>query len=706
MVMRFPYYQLMFRSYNKFFTMGFLILGIGLFLAFVGTVLAQPVSDIHINSELAPIINAGLPNRIPDQYIVVFKQGTNREVVLSAQKRVNALGGKIQYKYASAIVGFSVKMSANALQALRVMPGIAYIGVDQVGLLNTVQNAPPDGLDRVSERFLPLDNRYTYSEIGTGVHVYVIDTGIRATHTEFGGRVSGGTNVVSGPLGTDDCTGHGTHLAGTIGGGTYGIAKNVSIHPLKVADASCMISLSSVVTAVNWVTMNATKPAVAIVGTEFSSDLTLITAMQNSILSGVTYVVSAGNASTSTCGSPADVTNAITVGAIDPTNDHQSFFSNFGACLDLFAPGNNIRSATSTNDTATITASGTSQAAAHVAGVAARYLQTYNLATPADVWNAIHNANNRSTTIGWPGILSLSPGSPNESLHYGSLNDGYNDGDPHIMTVNGIHYDFQASGEFVALRDANGMEIQTRQTPVPSAPWVSVNTAIAARVGNHRVTWGPNISGVPDPSGLQLLVDGVPTTIGENGLALDSGGRVVKSIWDGIEIHFPNGTLMVVTSNWWGSQRLWVLNVRVFHTPATEGIMGVIAPNSWLKPEFAKTWRVTEKTTLFDYAGEETTKTFTLPIFPKEKIPPMKPENVVLAQNVCGEVVDNNMKKDCVFDVAVTGDPIFAKSSLVSQMIQNTVKGRQSPNVCTPIPSDSCKRHARWWQHFWPWSRR
>lgn len=154
---------------------------------------------------------------------------------------------------------------------------------------------------------------------------------------------------------------------------------------------------------------------------------------------------------------------------------------------------------------------------------------------------------------------------------------------------------------------------------------MSINTAIAAHVGEHRVTWQPNISGVPDPGGLQLRVDGALTTIGATGLDLGSGGRVMKSAaGDSQEINFPDETALFVTASWWASQSLWYLNVRVFHTPATKEIIGVVEPNSWLQPQFANTWRVTDATSLFDYAPRLSTKTFALRSFPKENIRPVK----------------------------------------------------------------------------------
>jgi hypothetical protein len=657
------------------FMAGILALGILAFLLLAGTALAQPVRQPPPDQPgLAPLLNLDVKSRIPDQYIVVFKPGTSREVVAAAQRRVQELGGRVGHTYSSALIGFSVSISQNGVQTLRALPGVAHIEVDQVGDFGTEQLSPPTGLDRTSERFLPLDIRYTYKETGNGVHVYVIDSGIRATHTEFGGRVSGGINTVSTSAGTDDCVGHGTHVAGTIGGATYGIAKQVFLHPLRVSDCSVPY-LAPLIAAVDWVTANRVLPAVANISIRvWGISPALNMAVTNSVTTGqVTYAVAAGNDyGVDACAvSPALVPEVITVGASDPTNDTVAGFSNGGPCLDLFAPGVNILSAWKDSDTATAVLSGTSMSAPHVAGVAARYLETYPLAPPSAVWAALHYANDIfGPTVGWPGLIGLGAGSPNELLHYGSRDDGFNDGDPHITTVNGIRYDFQPGGEFVALRDANGLEIQTRQTPVPSAPWVSVNTAVAARVGTHRVTWQPNLSGDPDPSGLQLRVDGVLRTLGASGIALGSGGRVVPSGGNGIEIDFPDGTALLVTSSWWAAQNQWYLDVHVFHTAATEGIMGVVAPDSWLMPQFTDTWRVTDRTSLFDYAANTSTKTFTHPIFPAEKIPPLNTEAVTRAQRICRPVTDRNLLRNCVFDVATTGDPIFAETALLNQQVR------------------------------------
>ena len=562
------------------------------------------------------------------------------------------------------------------------------------------------------------------------MHIYVIDSGIDNTHAEFGQRVAPGikitpTTLLSTPVSplseTQDCNTHGTHVAGIIGGNTVGIAKGATLHPVRVNGTGCGDSiLDLVINAVIWVKANATiRPAVVNLSVSFwmepqAQRTALKQAVIASINSGITHVIAAGNHNTDACAVPSGTdywespalvnqgiqNQAIVVGAVDPSNDTRWTTdaplngSNFGPCLSLFAPGVNIMSAWSkqapggVGGGTNLMESGTSQAAAHVTGVVARILGiagNSNL-TPGQVWGKLHYANNvkndpvtgttKVDNVEWQGIPNPGAGSPNEMLHYGSLNDGYNDGDPHITTVNGIHYDFQNGGEFVALRGANGMEIQTRQTPVATAPWVSINTAIAARVGKHRVSWQPNISGVPDPSGLQLRVDGVVTAIGANGLDLGDGGRIMKSAaGDTLEIDFPDGTALVVTAAWWAEQSQWYLNVHIFHTPATEGIMGMVEQDSWLQPQFAETWRVTDQTSLFDYAKGLSTKTFTPENFPEENIPPIKPEVLALARRVCESIadpaiVDQNRLADCAFDIAVTGDPIFAKSLRIDQKIQ------------------------------------
>lgn len=644
-------------------------------LALAAVVLCAPtgIAQNPDDRGLAPLVNADAPKRIPGQYIVVFNPGVASVQAGALRERVAALGGKVGHVYTTVVRGFSATLPDSAVKALRESPDVAYIEVDQVGTLNTVQVNPPTGLDRTSERLLPLDNRYTYSETGTGVHVYVIDTGIRATHNEFGGRVSGGANTMNAAAGTGDCHGHGTHVAATVGGATYGIAKQVWLHPVRAGDCGNTY-LAPIIAAVDWVTLNHAIPAVANLSSAFSASPTLDTAIANSVAGGVTYAVAAGNFNDNACNwSPARAPAAITVGATEPATDARAGFSDFGTCVDLFAPGVNILSAGIANDSATATMSGTSMASPHVAGVAARYLQTHPAATPAMVLAAIHAADNVSPgTPGWGGVGGPGAGSPNELLHYGSLNNGMNDGDPHITTIDGVHYDFQTGGEFVALRGGGAMEIQTRQTPVPSAPWVSVNTAVATRTGKHRVTWQPRLDGVPDPAGLQVRIDGAVVSVPAGGIDFGDGARVEHAANNVLTVDFPDGSALIATANWWAAQKQWYIDVHALHTPATEGLMGRIARDAWTQPGFADAWRVTRETTLFDYREGGSPGDFRVDPFPADRIPPMKREFVALARKVCAPVADDRARKDCLFDVGTTGDPVFARGAVAGERLRRS----------------------------------
>jgi subtilisin family serine protease len=261
----------------------------------------------------------------------------------------------------------------------------------------TTQNGATWGLDRIDQGTLPLSDTFTYTSTGTAVNAYVIDTGVRTTHSQFGGRAINGADTVDGTLPAADCNGHGTHVAGTIGGSAYGVAKNVTLVAVRVLDCNGSGSVSGVIAGINWVTADhqAGQPAVANMSLGGSGSSALDTAVRNSIADGVSYAVAAGNgnnggiAQDACKSSPARVGEAMTVGATN-SSDAKASWSNYGKCVDWFAPGFGITSAWNSSDTATNTISGTSMATPHTTGVAALYLQSNPAASPAMVRDAIY----------------------------------------------------------------------------------------------------------------------------------------------------------------------------------------------------------------------------------------------------------------------------------------------------------------------------
>jgi len=352
---------------------------------------------------------------IPGSYIVVLAEDASGVALARGPSEVASEmaalhGGVVTFTYEHALRGFALRIPARAAIALARDPRVRYVEQDSEVWAVETQTDATWGLDRVDQPDLPLGGSYTYDFDGSGVNAYIVDTGIRKTHEDFGGRALDGFSAIGDGRGTDDCNGHGTHVAGTVGGATWGVAKNATLWAVRVLNCVGSGTTAGVIAGLDWVTANRVTPAVANMSLGGGASDALDDAVRRSIAAGVTYAVAAGNNNRNACNySPARVAEALTAGATTAA-DARSSFSNFGACVDLFAPGSSITSAWLTSDLATNTISGTSMASPHVAGAAALYLHENPGATPAEVAEAIVGAATPDKVAG------AGSGSPNRLL--------------------------------------------------------------------------------------------------------------------------------------------------------------------------------------------------------------------------------------------------------------------------------------------------
>ncbi len=395
-------------------------------LATVFAVLVALAAPAAAAPDEGAILHATGVDALAGKYVVVFKDSAvDRSRVGDTVAALTArYGGKASHTYRSALGGFAATMSETQAKRLAADPKVAYVEQDRtLRALGTQPNPPSWGLDRIDQRNLPLDGSYTYPNTASNVRAYVIDTGVRITHTDFGGRAVSGRDTIDNDNDASDCNGHGTHVAGTVGGTSYGVAKGVNITAVRVLNCSGSGSTAQVVAGIDWVTADHAAGALAVANMSLGGgvDTALDTAVANSIADGITYAIAAGNSNANACNaSPARVPAAITLGSTT-TTDARSSFSNVGTCLDLFAPGSDITSAWYNSDTATNTISGTSMASPHAAGAAALVLSANPSFTPQQVRDSmVNNATNGVVTN--PGT-----GSPNKLLFVGTGTPPVND---------------------------------------------------------------------------------------------------------------------------------------------------------------------------------------------------------------------------------------------------------------------------------------
>ncbi|WP_336940235.1 S8 family peptidase [Acinetobacter pittii] len=351
---------------------------------------------------------------IKNQYIVILNKdaGPSNDFAKNIAKQH---GGKVLQTYDTVLKGFAVYLPEAAgtafVEAMKKNPNVLSVENDTIIKIDATTQSNPDwGLDRIDQKALPLNSAYSYLQTGSGTTAYIVDTGILSTHQQFSGRVLSGYTAISDGNGTTDCNGHGTHVAGTVGGSTYGVAKNVSLVPIRILGCDGSGASSNVIAGLDWILKNGKKPAVVNMSLGGEANASLDSAVENLFNNGYVMVVAAGNSNTDACSSsPARVSKAITVAATDST-DTRASYSNYGSCVDIFAPGSQINSSWIGSNTATKILNGTSMATPHVAGVVAEMLQSTPTATSQTIsTNLLNQASSN--------VVKNPSGSPNRMLY-------------------------------------------------------------------------------------------------------------------------------------------------------------------------------------------------------------------------------------------------------------------------------------------------
>ncbi|MFG3299760.1 S8 family serine peptidase, partial [Micromonospora chersina] len=457
------------------------------------TMLAAAASPAAAAEPTGAIRAAGGPTAVADSYIVVLKDNAvaPARVTETAQRLTARHGGTVARTWRAALRGFELTVGAKAAARIAADPAVAYVEQNHtVSIAGTQTNPPSWGLDRIDQRNLPLNSSYTYPNTAGNVRAYIIDTGVLFGHNDFGGRAVSGFDAVDGGS-ADDCNGHGTHVAGTVGGSSYGVAKGVQIVGVRVLNCQGSGTNAQVVSGIDWVTANAVKPAVANMSLGGSANSSIDTAVTNSINSGITYAVAAGNGDIlgnrqNACNySPARVASAITVGATQ-NNDAAASFSNYGTCVDILAPGVNITSAWYTGSTATNTISGTSMASPHVAGAAALVLSANPSWTPQQVRDSL--VNDATPNV----VTNVGTGTPNRLLYVvnGTTPPPTNDFSVSVSPTSGSTAPGGSVTATVATATTNGsaQSVSLAASGLPSGATASFNPATVTSGGSSSLT--------------------------------------------------------------------------------------------------------------------------------------------------------------------------------------------------------------------------